>query len=162
VDGAVTDEDDLPVRSRLADRIAAAFATVPRPEPPVTEGHGPLNDDVESALAGKAAGDVTAADAREVRTDLGYLRADAFAYYVPALARIALLCDEDVDGLEQSIVGLLTPPDDPAARAAFEQRIGQLDGAQRGALASFVRWYCDSESFVPERDRALAFWAEPS
>jgi hypothetical protein len=158
----VTDEDDLPARSELVDRIEAAFAPVTRPEPPITEGHGPLNDDVERALGGKAVGDVTAADARAVRTDLGYLRADAFAYYLPALARIALLSDEDVDGLEQSIFGLLTPPDDPGARAAFEQRIGQLDDAQRTALAGFVHWHAGAESFVPGRDRALAFWVVPS
>ena len=158
----MSDEDDLPARSELADRIGAAFASVPRPEPPLTEGHGPLNDDVERALGGKAAGDVTAADAREVRADLGYLRADAFAYYVPALARIALLSDEDVDGLEQSIFSLLTPPGDPAARDAFEQRIGQFDDPQRAALAGFVHWYSGAESFVPGRERALAFWVEPS
>lgn len=158
----MSDEDDLPVRSALADRIGAAFANLPLPEQPVTEGHGPLNGDIERALGGKAAGDVTATDARAVRTDLGYLRPDAFAYYVPALARIALLCDEDVDGLEQSIFGLLTPPDDRAARDAFQQRIGQLDDAQRAALGGFVQWYAGAESFVPGCDRALAFWVEPS
>jgi hypothetical protein len=158
----VTDEDDLTARSELADRISAAFASVPRPEPPITEGRGPLNDDVERALGGKVADDVTAADAREVRTDLGYLRPDAFAYYVPVLAQIALLSDEDVDGLEQSIFGLLTPPSDPARRDAFEQRTGQLDDAQRAALAGFVHWCSAAESFMPGRDRALAFWVEPS
>ena len=48
-----TDLDELEDRRErlgLADHIGSAFASVPRPDPPLTEGR-PLNEDVEVAAA---------------------------------------------------------------------------------------------------------------
>jgi hypothetical protein len=145
-------------REELADRIGSAFASVPRPDPPVTEGTGPLHEDVEAALAGKPAGEVTAADAWEVRMDLGSLTPPAFAYYLPALLRIVLVDDEYVDALDSSVFGMLTPPDDPSLAEAFDRRIALLDGAQRDALRRYVAWYSEGESTLPSRERALDYW----
>jgi len=155
------DPDELEerrVRADLAQRIDAAFAPVPRPHPPITEGTGPLNEDVERALAGKPAGDVTAADAHEVRMDLPYLTPEAFAYYLPSLLRILLTGDTYVDSLDTSVFGMLTPPDDPARAKAFERRTALLDRAQRDALADYLEWYAEGESALPGRERALAYW----
>jgi len=158
----VTDDPDeieeLRERTELADRIAAAFAGAELPQPPITEGHGPLCDDVEAALAGKPGADVTPADAREVRIDLGYLRPEAFAYYLPALIRIVLLDDDDTGGLDQALFAMLTPPEQGVAGSGFERRMELLDGPRRSALADFVEWYSEGESYLPGRERALAYW----
>ena len=158
-----TDPDELEElreRDSLADAIATAFAPVPRPERPVARGVGPMPEDVERALGGKSAGEVTAGDARAVRVDLGYLTPPAFVYYLPALLRVALAGGEQAEGVGESLFGMLAPPQDPELRAAFDRRVAGLDGAQRDALARWMRWYAGSESDLPGRERALAYWRE--
>lgn len=151
--------EELRERSEIADRVVSAFAGVELPAPPITEGAGPLNDDVEAALAGKPSAGVTPADAREVRADLAHLTPAALVYYLPALIRIALLSDDDVDGLGEAIFGMLTPPEDRPGLAFFERRAALLDDDQRSALASFLSWYSEGESYLPGRDRALGYWS---
>ena len=96
-----TDLDELKdrrERAGLADHIGSAFASVPRPDPPITEGR-PLNEDVERALAWKFREQITAAEAWELRMDLSSLKPEAFVYYMPALLRVILLGDSCVDSL---------------------------------------------------------------
>ena len=61
------EREERGVREGIADRLGRAFASVPKPSPPVTRGGGPLADDIEKVLAGKDAGALTADDARDVR-----------------------------------------------------------------------------------------------
>jgi hypothetical protein len=155
-----TDLDELEDRRervRLADHIGSAFASVCRPDPPITEGDT-LNEDVERALAWKSCEQITAADASEVRTDLSSLKPEAFVYYLPALLRVSLIGDSHVDSLDASVLVLLLPPEGRAADRAFERRMALLDRSQRSALARYVDWCLDGESGLPGRERALAYW----
>jgi hypothetical protein len=145
-------------RADLAERLRAAFADVPRPDPPITVGTGPLNEDIERAIAGKTADEITAADAREVRHDLPYLSPEAFIYYLPALLRVILTEDTYVDGLDEFVFYQLVPPENPALSEHFTQRIGPLDDLQRDALRRYVDWYSAREPFLSGRDSALAYW----
>jgi hypothetical protein len=149
---------ELRERGDLAKQIAAAFADLPRPDPPITVGAGPLNEDIERAIAGKTADQITAAEAREVRHDLPYLSPAAFIYYLPALLRIILTDDTHVDGLDEFVFYQLAPPENLALSEHFTQRIGRLDDLQRDALRRYVDWYSASEPFLSGRDSALAYW----
>jgi len=142
----------------IAHEIEAAFAGVPRPDPPLTIGDGPIQDDVEQALAGKGASELTADDATEVRLDLWLLTPEAFAYYVPALLRIALSGDDEVDGLDEGIFDVLAPPGDPGLRARFDERMAQLDEPRRDALATFVCAFSDEHPELDGADAARAHW----
>jgi hypothetical protein len=155
-----TDLDELEdrrERADLADHIGLAFASVCRPDPPITE-DGPLNEDVERALAWKSREQITAADASEVRTDLSSLKPEAFVYYLPALLRVILIGDSYVDSLDASVLALLLPREGRAADRDFERRMALLDRPQRSALARYVDWCVDGESGLPGRERALAYW----
>jgi hypothetical protein len=157
----MSDSDELEerrVRERIADRLTQAFASVPKPPPPVTVGGSPLADDVENVLAGKDADALTTDDAREVRGDLSLLTGPSLRYYLPALLRLILLGDTHVDGLDEFIFYLLIPPGDPEQLHGFNDRLGNLDRSQRAALSDYIAWYSEGESFLPERDRALAYW----
>jgi hypothetical protein len=149
--------EDRLERTALADRIGSAFASVCRPDPPITEG-GPLNEDVERALAWKSREEITAADASEVGTDLSSLKPEAFVYYLPALLRVILIGDSYVDSLDASVLALLLPPGGRAADRDFERRMALLDRPQRSALEQYVDWCLDGESGLPGRERALAYW----
>ncbi|HEY1540012.1 MAG TPA: DUF6714 family protein [Solirubrobacteraceae bacterium] len=151
----MTDADD---RRRLAEKIEAAFADVPRAAPPLTDGGGPTQDDVETALAGKDAGELTADDARAVRLDLWSLTAEAFRYYVPALAHMTLAGDEEVDGLDEGVFDVLTPPADDAGRARFDERMGLLNEGQREALGDFACWFSAQVPELAGADAARAYW----
>ena len=157
-----TDLDELEdrrERAGLADHIGSAFASVPRPDPPITEGR-PLNEDVERALAWKFREQITAAEAWEVRMDLSSLKPEAFVYYMPALLRVILLGDSCVDSLHDSVLTLLMPREGRATDEDFERRMALLDRSQRSALARYVDWCLDGESGLPGHERALAYWHE--
>lgn len=147
-----------PIRSQLAETIAAAFASVPQPDPPLTIEGGPFERDVEAALGGKSADELTPEDALAVRLDLWALTPEAFRYYVPALARMFLVGETEVDALDEGLMTALTPSPDQEARAKLDERVGLLDDAQRSALREFVCWYLGAESFVAGRDEAAAYW----
>lgn len=149
-------EDPRP--ARLAEELRAAFADVPQPDPSLTIGAGPLEHDVEQALEGKSADDLTPEDALAVRLDLWTLTPEAFRYYVPALTRMFLVGDTDVDALGEGIMTALTPSEDPSIQEKLDERVGALDDAQRQALGDFVCWYLDVEEFVPRADAAVAYW----
>ena len=145
-------------RTELADHIGSAFASRSRPAPPITEGEGPLNEDVERALAWKYADQLTTADAWNVRMELPLLRPEALVYYLPALLRIILTGPSYVDSLGTSVLELLLPREGPVVDKDFERRMALLDRSQRDALAQFVDWCLDGEAGVPGRERALAYW----
>lgn len=147
-----------PVRTELADRIAAAFDSAPQPDPPLTIEGGPFERDVDAALSGKSADELTAEDALAVRLDLWALTPEAFRYYVPALARMFLVGETEVDALGEGLITALTPSQDAATRAKLDERVGPLDAAQREALGEFVCWYLDVEEDVPRGDAAAEYW----
>jgi hypothetical protein len=142
----------------LAQEIEAAFAGVQRPEPPLTLGDGPTQDDVEAALAGKDAAELTPDDAAQVRLDLWSLTPRAFAYYVPALLRMALDGDVEVDGLDEGIFDVLTPPEDGDLRERFDERMRLLDDRRRGALRDFVCAFSDQQPELAGAEAARAHW----
>jgi hypothetical protein len=155
------DDDELRearARTGLRDRIERTFATVPRPDPPLTEGTGPFNEDVEQALGGKTWDEVTPADAHAARLGLWLLAPDAFRYYLPAMLRLAL-GGTYVEGLAEAAFEVLVPRDVPPLARVFEERMRTLDDAQHAALAAFVDWYLQEESIVPLRERAAAYWS---
>jgi hypothetical protein len=145
-------------REELAERIKVAFAGVRRPDPPVTAGAGLLNEDVERALSGKSADDVTPTEALEIRGDLRCLTPEAFVYYLPALLRIILIGETYVDALDQFVFRMLLPPEDASEDDEFEQRVALVDATQRKTIAQYVDWYSEGESHLPGRERALAYW----
>ena len=147
-----------PVRTALADRIAAGFDSVPQPDAPLTIEGGPFERDVDEALAGKSADELTAEDALAVRLDLWALTPEAFRYYVPALARMFLVGETEVDALGEGLITALTPSQDAATRAKLDERVGLLDAAQRDALREFVCWYLSVEEDVPRGDAAAEYW----
>ena len=151
------EREERRVREGIADRLGRAFASVPKPSPPVTTG-GPLADDVEKVLAGKDAGALTADDARDVRGDLRLLTAPALRYYLPALLRLILVGDTYIDGLDLFTFLLLVPPEEPGELREFEEELGNLDASQRAAIGDYVAWYSEGESFLPGRERALSYW----
>jgi uncharacterized protein DUF6714 len=157
---APTDDELEESRARAAlwQQIDEAFAAEPRPEPPVTEGVGPFNDDVEQALAGKPADRVTAEDAGESRLGLWLLTPAAFRYYLPALLRHVLVPERYVDGLGEAVFDVLVPRDDAELGRVFGERMKTLTESERAALAGFVNWYLGEESIVPLRDQAAAYW----
>jgi hypothetical protein len=150
--------DDDTQRRRLAEEIEAAFGDVPRPDPPLTLGAGPMQDDVEDALAGKDAGELTADDALAVRLDLWSLTPDAFRYYVPALLRLALADPDAVDGLDEGVFDVLTPPGDPDGRERFDERMALLDERQRSALGDFACWFGAQVPELAGAGAARAYW----
>ena len=155
--------DEARERAELFERIARSFAQVPRPEPPVTEDAGPLNREVESALAGKAAEEITPDDARDARFGLWLLSPEAFHYYHPALLRYVLPVDAPyVDGLGEAVFEVLVPRENEELQRVFEQRMALLDEAQRDALADYVAWHLANESVVPLRADAEAYWLRGS
>ncbi|MBV9807728.1 MAG: hypothetical protein JO286_11125 [Solirubrobacterales bacterium] len=149
--------EERQVRDRIADRLTRAFSSVPKPAPPLTVGGSALADDVEDVLAGKDADALTADDARELRGDLRLLTRPALRYYLPALLRVVLLGEPYVDGLDEFTFNLLVPPEKPEQLRGFEEQLN-LDAAQRAAIGAYVAWYSQGESFLPGRDRALAYW----
>ena len=152
------EREERRVRERIADRLSRAFASVPKPSPPVTIGGSPLADDIEKVLAGKDAGALTPDDARDVRGDLRLLTGPALRYYLPALLRLILVGDPLVDGLGDFTFQLLVPPEEPGQPRWFEEQFGNLDAAQRAAIGNYVAWFSEGESFLPGRERAFAYW----
>lgn len=152
------EREERRVREGIADRLRRAFASVPKPFPPVTRGGGPLADDIEKVLAGKDAGALTADDARDVRGDLNLLTGPALRYYLPALLRLVLVGDIWVDGLDDFTYQLLVPPEEPGQLRWFEEQFGNLDASQRAAIGVYVAWYSEGESSLPGRERACSYW----
>ncbi len=144
----------------LAAEIASAFPAVEPPAPPVTTGAGPVQDDVEQALAGKRAEELTPSDARAVRLDLWSLTPAAWQYYAPALLRMFLADpdDDELDGLGEGIFDTLVPPDDAELRERFDERMARLGDAQRAALRAFVCWYREQEPELAGADAAARHW----
>lgn len=146
--------------AQIADDVRDAFDDVETPTPPVTEDpHGPLGEPVEESLAGKAPDELTADDALAVRLDLWALTPEAFRCYVPALIRMLLVGETEVDALGEGIVTALTPPAEPERRDRFDARMALLDDAQRKALSDFVCWWLsDEDEHVAHREQLAAYW----
>jgi hypothetical protein len=156
--GDPEERDEQRIRSTLADELRDAFVSVPRPRPPLTTGTGPMYDDIERALASKAADELTPEDARGARMNLWLLTPEGYHYYLPALLRMYLTSDTYVDGLGQFTFYTLVPPEEPAAATIFNERMALLDERQRHALADYVRWYLEEQSSVADRDIAALYW----
>jgi hypothetical protein len=135
-------------RAVLARRLRDAFSFVPRPAGRVTNSCGPFADDVQAALGGKAADEITVADAHQVRTDLALL------------IRMVLVGETFVDGLDEFLYYTLTPPQGPDEAREFARRFAGLDSAQARALADYIRWYGEEESHLDDLDLVLAYWRD--
>jgi hypothetical protein len=144
--------------TEIAEALSAAFSKLEPPAPPVTIGNGPIEQTVESVLAGREADDLTPEDALAIRLDLWTLTPEAFAYYVPALARMLLADKMAVDALGEGLWTALAPPTEPGRREKFDARIAVLDDDQRAAIGRFVCWYLCSEEELPRADEARGYW----
>jgi len=144
----------------LAAEIASAFEAVAPPAPPVATGAGPIQDDVEQALAGKRAEELTPQDSRAVRLDLWSLTPAAWHYYAPALLGMFLADPgaDELDGLGEGIFATLVPPQDAELRERFDERMALLDDAQRAALRAFVCWYREQVPELAGADAAAQHW----
>jgi hypothetical protein len=144
--------------TEIAEALSAAFSELKPPDPPVTIGNGPIEQTVESVLGGREADALTPDDALAIRLDLWTLTPDAFAYYVPALARMLLADKTAVDALGEGLWTALAPPTEPGRREKFDARIAVLDDDQRAAIGRFVCWYLCSEEELPRAEEARDYW----
>ncbi len=106
----------------------------------------------------KPADELTPADALAVRLDLWALTPEAWRYYVPALVRMFLVGDTEVDALAEGLITSLTPTDDQQGREKLDERVAGLDSAKRQALADFVCWFVRVEEYVPRGAAAAGYW----
>ena len=71
------------------------------------------------------------------------LAPEALRFYLPGFMTLALDRHDSGSPPVGLLLVVLTPGDKPAAWKAFEARFGNLDGPQRGAVASFLRLWRD-------------------
>lgn len=127
-------------------RLGRAFREVPRPERFIHHPGCPECEGYDRLLQGRDWETLTHHDVRDNWSPLGFLRADGFRYWLPAVLR--LLVEEDPEGEATRLGEYLEDP--------YHPRFSLLTAEERVAVAEFLQqaaWWRPDLSETPEGQR---------
>lgn len=145
----------------VLERVAAAFAGVPRPaEEALINRHCCECLETSEALGGSAWQEVSLEQLLAAR-ETALLTVEAWRYYLPAVIAWSVREPDAVDVIADNLVMQLTPPGEDGGLADwFEPRTRGFTSDQRAAIAAFLVWFAEHGG-APAGvvDGALAYWS---
>jgi hypothetical protein len=97
-------------------------------------------EEIRHAFGGKAWDELTVPFLTYHRQAVFFFTPQAWAYYLPAYMRAVVDHFDETDTMLNELLATVTPNRDAELDALRRERVGALNGQQRGALVKFVEW----------------------